>query len=303
MRHVFILNPFSGKGDTTQVVIAQAKEQLESRGELCEYRVTGGAGDATQFAREAAQVGDEVRIYACGGDGTVNEVVNGAAGYENAAVTVMPAGSGNDFIKIFGETEKYFHHLKYFADSKEALLDLIDCNGRLAVNICSVGLDARVGLGVEKFKKLPGISGTNAYLLSLLTNVVKGIRRNYRINVDGEELDGSYTLMAACSGRWYGGSFNPVPEAMPDDGLLDFVIVKGVSRLTVANLVRKYGSGRGKDFPHLITIRQGREMSVLCDRPAMINVDGERLDDTQVTFRLSEKRLRFFYPALASYGR
>ena len=96
MRHVFIINPNAGKKGSTQTLEEQIRREFSGR----EYEVymTEGPGHAQALARAAAQVGDEVRIYACGGDGSLNEAVNGAAGYDNAAVTNVPKGTGNGFL-------------------------------------------------------------------------------------------------------------------------------------------------------------------------------------------------------------
>lgn len=296
MEHVFIINPAAGKYDRSHEVIEKLETLMEGRGLRWSHAVTKKPGDAAVLARQAAEAGKPVRIYACGGDGTLNEVVNGAAGYDNAAVTHYPTGSGNDFIRIFGPDAPLFYDLNRLLEGEESELDLMDCNGRLALNICSVGFDARIGLGMADFKRYPMVSGETAYRLSLLRSVVQGIHRPYRITVDGESFQGEFTLMAACNGRFYGGGFNPAPEAMPDDGLLDFVIVKAVSRLTVARVVSQYAAGKAGELPQYVILRRGRHLTVECDRMSMVNVDGERMDAYSLSFALSAKKVRFFYP-------
>ena len=177
----------------------------------------------------------------------------------------------------------------------------MDCNGRLAINICSVGFDARIGLGMAEYKRLPLVTGRGAYLLSLVSNTIKGIHRPYELELDGEQLKGNFTLICACNGQWYGGSFHPAPDAVPDDGLLDFVIVKGVSRLTVANLVGKYAAGRGQEIPDLILMRRGKCLKVKCDRMSMVNLDGERIDADSLSFALSAKKIHFLIPEGAGW--
>ena len=102
-----------------------------------------------------------MRIYACGGDGTLNEIASGAAGFPNAAVTAFSGGSGNDFVKIFSEPAA-FSNLARLLDAEETAFDLIACNEDLALNICSVGLDARIGTDVARYKRLPFLHGFNA---------------------------------------------------------------------------------------------------------------------------------------------
>ena len=98
MRHLFIINPVAGRKGSTQALL----DQLDRVSFPHERVFTEGEGHAEKLARQAAQTGEPVRIWACGGDGTLNEVVNGAAGFDNAAITCVPKGTGNDFLKVFG---------------------------------------------------------------------------------------------------------------------------------------------------------------------------------------------------------
>ncbi|MDD6160821.1 MAG: acylglycerol kinase family protein, partial [Oscillospiraceae bacterium] len=128
MKHLFIINPNAGK-KRTERRLERAIHDLE---EPWEIAYTAKEGDATRFARAAAESGEPVRIYACGGDGTLNAVVNGAAGFDNAAVTNIPLGTGNDFLKIFGpEHVARFLDVKALSVGPQAAMDLIDCNGKL----------------------------------------------------------------------------------------------------------------------------------------------------------------------------
>lgn len=302
MKHLFLINPYAGKYDRTQEVREKLRTVLAGREDPWEVAVTQYPGHGVELVRAAAERGEPLRVYACGGDGTLNEAVNGAAGYEHVAVTHYPMGSGNDFLRMFGLDACRFYDLRELLDGPQAPMDLIECNGRLALNVCSIGFDARIGLGAADFKKLPLVSGTMAYQLSALRTIVQGIHRPYRVEVDGETLPGeAFTLICACNGRYYGSGFNPSPDAVPDDSLLNFLIIPAVSRFTVLALIRKFARGEAGEIPGVL-LRQGREMKVTCDRVSMINLDGERMDGAQLTARLSEKKVNFIYPAGATWG-
>lgn len=302
MKHLFLINPYAGKYDRTQEVREKLRTVLAGREDPWEVAVTQYPGHGVELVRAAAERGEPLRVYACGGDGTLNEAVNGAAGYEHVAVTHYPMGSGNDFLRMFGLDACRFYDLRELLDGPQAPMDLIECNGRLALNVCSIGFDARIGLGAADFKKLPLVSGTMAYQLSALRTIVQGIHRPYRVEVDGETLPGeAFTLICACNGRYYGGGFNPSPDAVPDDSLLNFLIIPAVSRFAVLALIRKFARGEAGEIPGVL-LRQGREMKVACDRVSMINLDGERMDGAQLTARLSEKKVNFIYPAGATWG-
>ena len=164
MRHVFIVNPMAGKRDSVQKLLSRIREVYPQGG--YEVYATQAAGDAHRLAMEAIEGREPVRLYACGGDGTLNEVVNAAAGCPTAAVTNVPVGTGNDFLRIFGpEGRRKFIDLAALREGPQAEFDLMDCNGLLGINTVCAGIDARVADDVGRFKRLPGVSGTGAYVL------------------------------------------------------------------------------------------------------------------------------------------
>ena len=107
MEHLFIINPAAGSRDRTEEYSKLIRRICGERGISCRIAVSAAPGDCKRLAREAAESGEEVRIYACGGDGTLNEVAAGAAGYDNAAVTVFSGGSGNDFVMLFDDPKAF----------------------------------------------------------------------------------------------------------------------------------------------------------------------------------------------------
>ena len=295
MTHLFIINPAAGSRDRTADYRQSIEKCCGDRGLTYRIEVSGGPGECTRIAREAARTGESCRIYACGGDGTLNEVVQGAAGYDNVSVTVFSGGSGNDFVKVFDDPQAFFE-LDRLLEAEETEFDLIDCNGDLSLNICSVGLDARIGTDVANYKRLPFLHGFSAYAASTVVNVLRGVSEHYVIEIDGETVDGSQTLVCVCNGRFYGGGFNPIPEADPADGMLDVLLVKKVSRLQVAGVIGKYKNGRYQELSELARYFKTDRVVVRCDKPTAVNLDGELRIAETVEFRVSDKKLRFFYP-------
>ena len=295
MKHIFIINPAAGSRDRTADYSEKIHSACHDRNLNYEIQVSSAPGECFRLAREAAESGEEVRLYACGGDGTLNEVAAGAAGFPNAAVTVFSGGSGNDFVKIFSEPAAFFD-LERLLDAQEATFDLIRCNDDIALNICSVGLDARIGTDVANYKRLPLLHGFRAYAASTVVNVVRGISEHYVIDIDGEMIDGHKTMICVCNGGFYGGGFNPVPDADPADGLLDVLVVEKVSRLQVAGVIGKYKSGRYKELPHLVRHFRTKSITIHCDRETPINLDGELRLGKTARFTVAQEKLRFFYP-------
>ena len=295
MKHLFIINPAAGSHDRTKEY-SVAIHEICSAKEL-DYRieVSSAPGECARLAREAAASGEEVRIYACGGDGTLNEVASGAAGYPNAAVTVFSGGSGNDFVKLFSEPKAFFD-LERLLDAEEVQFDMIRCNSDLALNICSVGLDARIAADVAAYKRIPLLQGFRAYVASTVVNVVRGIAEHYVVEVNDEVVDDEHTFVCVCNGRFYGGGFNPVPEADPTDGLLDVLLVKKVTRMQVPLVIGKYKDGRYKELPELVRHLRAKELKIRCDKAIPVNLDGEVRMAQVVDFKVADEKLRFFYP-------
>ena len=295
MKHIFIINPAAGSRDRTQEYAPMIRRACNTRDLEFEIEISKGPGDCMRLARQAAETGEEVRIYACGGDGTLNEVMAGAAGYPNAAITVFSSGSGNDFVKLFDDPKAFFD-LERLLDAQEATFDLIRCNDDLAINICSVGLDARIGTDVSNYKRLPLLHGFRAYAASTVVNVIRGISEHYRVEVDGEVLDDRFTFVCVCNGRYYGGGFNPIPEADPTDGKLDVLLVKHVSRALVPFIIGKYKDGRYKELEKYARYIRTDSVKITCDGPTAINLDGELRTATVADFKVAEEKIRFFYP-------
>lgn len=300
MTHIFIINPAAGSRDRTALYSAEIERECGARGLNYRIEVSSAPGECRRLAYEAASAGEPCRIYACGGDGTLNEVAQGAAGFENAAITLFSGGSGNDFVKLFDEPKAFFD-LSRLLDAQETSFDLISCNGEIALNICSVGLDARIGTDVASYKRIPFLQGFRAYAASTVVNLFRGISEHYVVEINGQTLDAEQTFVCICNGRYYGGGFNPVPEADPTDGKLDVLVVKKLGLMQVPGAIGKYKNGRYKELNHLATHYLTDRVTIRCDKPTPINLDGELRVAQSAEFSIADKKLRFFYPKGLSF--
>ena len=299
IHHLFIINPAAGSYNRTDEYSEIIHKVCRARKADYTILVSTAPGETIRISRRAAQLaaqqGEQIRIYACGGDGTLNEVVNGAAGFDNAAVSVFSGGSGNDFVKLFDDPRAFFD-LHRLMDAEETTFDLIRCNEDFSLNICSVGLDARVGTDVSRYKRIPLLHGFRAYAVSTVVNVVKGIAEHYVVEVNGEVIDSEQTFVCVCNGRFYGGGFNPVPEADPTDGMLDVLLVKKVSRAQVPFIIGKYKNGRYKELADIARYIKTDRVKITCDKPTAINMDGELRVAQVVEMSVAKEKVRFFYP-------
>ena len=299
MKHIFIINPVAGSRNRTKEYKEKIEESCGKRKLSYKIHVSRSPGDCTRIAAYYAKSGEAVRLYACGGDGTLNEVVNGAVGCPNAEVTVLSGGSGNDFIKVFDNPDAFFD-LEQLLDAQETEMDLIRCNDNYALNICSVGLDARIGTDVSNYKRIPLLSGFRAYAVSTVVNVAKGIAEHYRVELDGEIIDGEKTMVCVCNGSYYGGGFHPVPEADPTDGMLDVLVVEKVSRVKVAQVIGKFKNGQYRQLPEYIRYFRTDRVKMICDCQTPVNLDGELRIAKEIQFSVAKEKLRFFHPKTAN---
>ncbi|MDR1192968.1 MAG: hypothetical protein LBK98_02180 [Peptococcaceae bacterium] len=317
MRHCFIVNPAAGrpgqkKGQARLIVSEIRRLALEG-----DIYVTRSAGDGIEYARQyCRRHPGRLRFYACGGDGTLNEVVNGvmggiaeaeavseAAGADaggRISVAAVPWGSGNDFIKNF-PAPAAFGNLERQILGRTVKTDLLKVNNRFCVNICNFGFDAQVGHNMRKFKALPLIRGDMAYGLSLLYCFLRKTDCHFSLALDGgETMAGAYLLLVLGNGCFYGGAYKGAPAAKTDDGLMDLVVIKKMSRWQMARLIKIYKAGLHLEHPALAPFVAHRKIAALrvrTDSPAPICIDGEFFQEMETRVELLPQALNFVNPA------
>jgi len=296
MRHIFIINPNAGKKDHTARLYGMADRLREQHGLDCTCMLTDRPGGATDMARKLAETGETLRFYACGGDGTASEVAAGVAGFENAAMTCIPAGTGNDFLKNFGPDAARFSDAEALWDGEVFPLDLIDCNGRTCLTIACNGIDAQIADSVHQYGAL--LNGRGSYLCSVAVNfLLRDLGHRWTVTLDGEVQEGEFALVSMCNGRYYGGGSMPVPEARMDDGVLHTILIRKVSKLTFARLFGAYSAGNYRQLPpELVQVSTAREVRIQGAQDFVTCLDGECFHGREAVLRLADRRLNFFGP-------
>lgn len=305
MKHIFIINPTAGKYDSRQRIYEMAEHLRSAHGLDVQCILTKKQGHATEIAQKLCQTGESLRFYACGGDGTVNEVANGIIGYENAAMSVIPVGTGNDFLKNFGGDMDKFRDAENLWNGPQFPMDAIDVNGRVALTIACSGIDARVARDVHKYSESPLLDGKGSYIYSLAVNFLfKGIGTHWTITLDDVTTEGDWSLVSVCNGRYYGGGFMPVAEARMDDGVLNTLVVREVNRRTFLKFVGPYSRGEYAKFPEYAHCSCPKVVHIHSEKPDIVTcLDGESVVNSDVTIKLHDKKLNFFGPEGCSCNR
>jgi diacylglycerol kinase (ATP) len=283
---VVILNPIAGS--------EQAKrwqERIESIAPGCLLRTTSRSGEAETLARHAAAEGFE-KIVAAGGDGTVNEVVNGIAG-SSAALGLLPIGTVNVFAMELGLPAHDLQRCWEIIQGDNArLVDLPSANGKHFVQLAGVGLDAQVVKETSlAFKRS---FGPLSYLISAAQIAARQPPRLFIESENASVDEGSFVLVG--NGRLYGGPFPFFKHAIIDDGLFDVVAFRRLGYLEIIKYLQDVVFSSDIRVPE-IEYFQTRHLRITSDRDVPVELDGELVGNCPVEFQVHEKALRVLAPA------
>lgn len=298
MKHIFIVNPAAGMTEAT----AHIREALSAYDGKIDYEiyVTTAARDATRFVRETcASTAEKIRFYACGGDGTVNEVASGLVGAENASMTVYPVGSGNDFVKYYGGKEKFLN-LDDLLKAEEKSIDLIRVGDRYSVNVCNFGFDTTVAKTMIAVKHKKLIGGKNAYKTGVFTAIMTSMKNRCEVIADGEKLNREKMLLCTiANGSYVGGAFCCAPRSDDADGFLEVCLIKPISLFRFLKILPVYTAGKHLDdptFADCIVYRRAKAVEVIAPEGFSISIDGEILDTNHFTAEVMPGAIRFAVP-------
>ena len=298
VEHIFIINPAAGASDSTQLIESEiAKSESSS---YCKIYCTKGPGDATAFvARKCAESPEQIRFYACGGDGTLNEVVNGAVNFPNASVGCYPCGSGNDFVKYYGGAQGFLD-IDNLINGTDHSIDLIRAGDKYCINVCDFGFDTAVIKTMEKVKTNKITSGKRAYFTGVAKALLNSMKTPCKVTVDGNVICNDYALLCTiANGTYVGSSFRCAPRSKNDDGLLEVCLVKPVSRFKFFTLMGSYTKGTHVENPRFdscMIYRRGKHITIEGNSLFAYIVDGEVVNENRVEVEVVEKAINFIVP-------
>ena len=300
MKYIFIVNPHAGAEDNEQKI----REQIAAlpNAQECEVYITKAVGDATDYIKAylAENPDEKVRFIACGGDGTVNEVFNGAVGHENVSVSCYPCGSGNDFVKVFGGAEK-FMDIAALVAAPEKKIDLLKVGDRYSNNVVNFGFDTTVAITINKQREKTGHGGKSAYTKGIVTALLTSMKNKCKVRADGEVLnpDGRFLLCTIANGQYVGGSFKCAPRAQVDDGLIEVCLIKPISRLRFVKILGPYTEGKHLDdesMQDIIVYRQAKKVEVVAPEGFAYSLDGEIIYESKFSVEIAEDAVSFACP-------
>ena len=271
--------------------------RLRAAGHLVEPRVTWEGGDATAFTADAARRGVDV-VVAVGGDGTVNEVVNGLSG-SDVPLGILPLGTANDFARQIGIPLDTDAAMDVILARDPVLVDTAELNGRRFLNVSTggVGAEATAETPAEAKEAL----GMLAYAITGVKKLVELAPQRAYFAGPGFEYRGDFLVFAVGNGRETGGGTALTPRASLTDGLLDLCIVEGMPRADFARLVLKLkrGDHLGEEGVRYVQLP---EIHVEAQESISVNVDGESSDGFRLLYRVRPRDLRLLAATLPGEG-
>ena len=260
--------------------LRQMVSWVRQRGHAVDLRVTWDAGEGEWLTSQAADRGTDV-VIACGGDGTLNEVVNGLDG-RDVPLGVVPLGTANDFARQTGIPEDADHAMDVILRRKPVRIDTASMNGRRFLNVSAGGMGAEAT--AETPADFKASLGPLAYAITAIRKLASDQVRHANFSSAGFELDTDFLAFAVGSARVTGGGTMMTPDASVTDGLLDLCVIEAMSRRDFARLSLRIKDGEHVGLPG-VHYAQLPWLKVVGAEPLSVNLDGEGVEAQVCDYR------------------
>lgn len=287
----FIYNPIAGKGKSRRCR-EELEKLLRSRGAPYRFHETHARGEALEIVRQLTGSGDETDIVAMGGDGTLNEVLNGIVDPARARLGIIPCGSGNDFAAVARIPQAPEAALGLILDGQARYTDFMTCSGVRGINAIGAGIDVDI---LRRYNRMKLLKGSAAYLASLIITVLAFKFYRFSEYIDGKAVPHSALIACAGNGQCFGGGIYICPEARIDDGLLDIVIVDNLKKRDIPGAFVQLMKKRVLDLKYT-RFRRDAALKITSDAPMPIQIDGEIHEDLPFDVRVVHNALRVYRP-------
>ena len=297
MKHIFIINPYlSNMCDAGKI-----REKLAKRDNF-EYLVfnTEYAGHEKALVEQMVDLfkDETIRFYCCGGSGTLFHMLNGISDFDKAEIAFMPCGISCDFLKVFGERRRFFYNIDSLIEGEILPMDLIDTGVVKALNTFVTGLGVRgAGLGLKLGGTLDFFKHLS-YFGSGIASILLDRSRNYEITIDGKDFSGKYKQIYVGNGCCLGSKYYPIPSAKPNDGKLNFLLLKDLSRPKMVKALKHYRSGDIEELSKYCLITEGKTFTIknLSGEKMIFNCDGEFEECNDIDGKIMQGKLKFIVP-------
>lgn len=298
---LIIVNPNAGrrKAEKDWNII---ENLLISEGFQFAYVFTKEKLHAVSLTSEYIQKGYR-KFIAVGGDGTLNEVVNGIFSQKNIATTeftlgAITIGTGNDWGRMYNIPTQYSDAIKTIKKGKTfvqdvGLINYFDSNEekqRYFINMAGMGFDAQVAKRTNRQKEA-GRRGGFSYLLNIFSALWSHVDKQVNIKIDSESFKFKMFTMSVGICKYNGNGMMQAPNAIPDDGLLDFTVIKDITKFKVVRSVHKLYDGSYTALPEVKTF-QGKEIEIFANKEIFLEADGESLGHSPFKFQIIPKSIR-----------
>lgn len=284
----FIYNPTAGKGKA-QRFRASIEEKLNALGVAHRFWETNCRQDAKRIARELSEHGER-DIIAMGGDGTINEVLNGLSDPGKVTLGLIPCGSGNDFAGAMGIPLTLEGALDIVLNEAPKPTDYLDCSGVRGLNIIGAGIDVEI---LQRCYRSKLLKGSLNYFVSLILELFQFDFHHFRSGFNGVERSHVGLIVCACNGKRFGGGFQICPKADVGDGKLDVVIVQDLKRRMIPQALMKLMQGKILEQKYTLHERTER-LRAEFSKPTTIQIDGELYHNLPFDVRVVHNELRMY---------
>lgn len=280
MKYYFIINPKSGKLNKGNLE-DNIRNACLKREIPYEILYTKREGDAKRIARNIDDT-EECVVFSVGGDGSLNDVLNGIAGTENKILGNIPSGSGNDFDKSLKMMDSGIHSI-----------DVGKINGRYFINVACVGLDADVANNLLSFRNKKWIPVSQRYNVSLIYTFFEYKFKKLSIQMGESTIESDCTILAICNGQYYGGGYRIAPHSLLNDGLFDVYLVKKMAKPKIIPVLLKLIRAKHDSSP---AVKKYNDRAVIVDSKEKhtFNVDGELLSGNHFELEIEKNGIRVF---------
>ena len=304
MKYCFIINPNAGNGNFTEELSSRISEACVETQTVYDIFVSKSLESTREYISGEVEKSDErIAFIACGGDGTLCKTVLAVMRLpkeqrKKVCVGVVPVGTGNDFVSNFSD-KQLFSDIRAQLESTEYEIDLLKCNDMYSINMINIGFDCHVVCKKEEIGRKKWLPRKFAYIFSLIITLIKKPGVNMDFSKDeGEKTKKQLLLTTLANGAFCGGGFHSNPKASLNDGNIDCIAVKNVSRIKFLSLVGDYKSGQhlGKKFKDIIEHFKCRRADMYFDEETPVSVDGEVIRTKELHVSVEREALRILLP-------